>query len=144
MRSFIILINLLILSHQMHLWHHATEHMKKKLHQHQGKHESGSSFDYPVRFAYVNRINQWWPPENIAGGIGVPGYADQTIYNFIALTFWTYSNGPSDTSLIWADPIKYLGDSSVFGSTKDQIQKNLKKKYNDGGVKILISAFGAT
>lgn len=37
-----------------------------------------------------------------------------------------------------------MGSDSVFGKTKEQIQKNLKKKYNEGGVKILISAFGAT
>lgn len=99
---------------------------------------------YPVRLAYVDRLNQWWPPEKIAAGIGVPGYGTDTIYNYIALAFWSYSTGPLDIVNIWADPVKYFGADSVFGSTKDQIQKNLKKKYNDNGVKILISAFGAT
>jgi hypothetical protein len=60
------------------------------------------------------------------------------------LAFWSYSSGPLDIVNIWADPAKYFGTDSVFGATKDQIQKNLKKKYNDNGVKILISAFGAT
>ena len=45
---------------------------------------------------------------------------------------------------IWSDPVKYFGDSSGFGTTKDEIQKFLKKKYNDAGVKVFISAFGAT
>jgi hypothetical protein len=45
---------------------------------------------------------------------------------------------------VWGNPIKYFGSNSVFGKTKDEIQKNLKKKYNDNGIKIMISAFGAT
>ena len=103
-----------------------------------------TAIDYPVRLAYVDRINQWWPPEKIAGGIGVPGYADDTIYNYIALAFWSYGSGALDIVNIWSDPVKYFGAENPFGSTKDEIQKTLKKKYNDKGVKILISAFGAT
>ena len=99
---------------------------------------------YPVRFAYIDKINQWWPPEKIAAGIGVPGYATQTIYNYIAFAFWSYGSGALDIVNIWSDPVKYFGDSSGFGTTKDEIQKTLKKKYNDAGVKVFISAFGAT
>ena len=75
--------------------------------------------------------------------MGVPGYASQTIYNYIALAFWS-SNSVLDIVNIWAEPLKYFGGDSGFGSTNDEIQKNLKKKYNDAGVKILISAFGST
>lgn len=46
--------------------------------------------------------------------------------------------------MIWSDPLKYFGDASIFGNTKSEVQKALKKKYNDAGVKILVSAFGAT
>ena len=60
------------------------------------------------------------------------------------MAFWSYSGGALDIINIWADPVKYFGNDTAFGATKDQIQKNLKKKYNDNGVKILISAFGAT
>lgn len=45
---------------------------------------------------------------------------------------------------LWGDPVKYFGADSKFGTTKDQIQKNLKQKYNANGIKIMISAFGAT
>ena len=76
--------------------------------------------------------------------MGVPGYATSTIYNYVAFAFWSYTTGPLDIVNIWADPVKYFGDSSGFGTTKDEIQKFLKKKYNDGGVKVFISAFGAT
>ena len=37
-----------------------------------------------------------------------------------------------------------MGADSGLGKTNSEIQKNIRKKYNDGGVKILISAFGAT
>ena len=75
--------------------------------------------------------------------MGVPGYAQETIYNHIALTFWG-CNDVMDMVKVWDDPITYLGSETGEGTTKDEIQKNLKKKYNDGGVKIMISAFGAT
>jgi hypothetical protein len=97
-----------------------------------------------VRFVYIDRINQWWPPEKIAAGIGVPGYATDTIYNYVALAFWSYAQGPLDIVNIWADPVKYFSADNPWGNTKDAIQKALKKKYNDAGIKILISAFGAT
>jgi len=71
-----------------------------------------------VRLAYIDKINQWWPPEKIAAGIGVPGYATSTIYNYIALAFWS-SSGPLDIVNIWADPVKYFGADSILGKTKD-------------------------
>lgn len=46
--------------------------------------------------------------------------------------------------MLWDDPVKYFGADSVFGKTKDSIQKSIKKKYNDNGSKLFISAFGAT
>lgn len=103
----------------------------------------GVTIDYPVRLAYVDTITSWWPPEQIAAGIGVPGFAKRTIYNYLALAFWM-SSGAADCVLIWSDPVKYFGADSQFGKTKTEIQQNLKKKYNDAGVKIMISAFGAT
>jgi hypothetical protein len=49
-----------------------------------------------------------------------------------------------DAVSIWADPLKYFGGESPFGKDKASIQKNLKAKYNEKGIKIMISAFGAT
>jgi hypothetical protein len=37
-----------------------------------------------------------------------------------------------------------MGKESKFGSTDDQIRNNLKKAYNDKGIKVLVSAFGST
>jgi len=74
--------------------------------------------EYPVRLAYVDVIQQWWPPEKIAAGIGVPGFASKNIYNYIALAFWM-SSGPADCVLIWSDPLKYFGPDSQFGKTKE-------------------------
>lgn len=79
----------------------------------------GPQVNYPVRLAYVNKMLQWWPPEKIAAGLGVPGYASSTIYNYIALAFWSYSGGPLDVVNVWADPVKYFTSESVFGQTKD-------------------------
>jgi hypothetical protein len=73
--------------------------------------------DYPVRLAYIDDIRNWWPPESIAAGLGVPGFANKTIYNYIVLAFWL-TKGPADCVLVWSDPIKYFGASSQFGKTK--------------------------
>ena len=29
----------------------------------------------PIVFTYINVIPNWWPPEGVAAGLGVPGYA---------------------------------------------------------------------
>ena len=76
--------------------------------------------------------------------MGVPGIAPATIYNVIVLTFWTYTSGPVDMAALWNDPLKYLGAESGFGITNETIRSNIRKKYNDGGVKLLVSAFGST
>jgi chitinase len=37
-----------------------------------------------------------------------------------------------------------MGTTSAFGSTDEQIRANIKKAYNNQGIKLLISAFGST
>ena len=99
--------------------------------------------NYPVRFTYINTIDSWASQSIILAGLGVPGYAKPHIYNYIAFAFWSFS-GPLDMAKVWGDPVKYIGASADLGSTKDQIQKSIKKKYNDAGIGVFVSAFGAT
>jgi chitinase len=99
--------------------------------------------NYPVRFTYINTISSWASQSAILAGLGVPGYAKAHSYNYIAFAFWSYS-GPLDMAKVWADPVKYIGTSADLGSTKDQMQKAIKKKYNDAGISVFVSAFGAT
>lgn len=99
--------------------------------------------NYPVRFTYINSINSWNSQADIIAGLGVPGYAKSHPYNYIALAFWSFS-GPLDMAKVWDDPVKYIKPSPDLGSTKDQIQKSIKKRYNDAGISLFISAFGAT
>jgi hypothetical protein len=54
------------------------------------------------------------------------------------------TSGPVDVALIWSNPTDYFQVTSQFGATNDQIQKSLKKRFNDAGIKILVSAFGST
>lgn len=74
--------------------------------------------------------------------IGVPGYAKDTMYEYVAFTFWRYDNGHTDTIKFWDDPIKYLTNSTKFGSTKQQIQLNIKQLFASKGIKLIVSAFG--
>ena len=73
--------------------------------------------------------------------MGVPGYSDTNDYNYVALSFWLVS-GPADVALVWSNPSRFMGDA--FGTTDKAIQTFLKKKFTDAGVKLLVSAFGAT
>lgn len=102
----------------------------------------GRKISYPIRFGYVNTIASWWPAASIAAGMGVPGYSEHP-YNYIALAFWT-TGGAVDIAKIWEKPTMYMGGESSFGSTDSQIRTALKKAYNDGGVKVMVSAFGST
>ena len=40
--------------------------------------------------------------------MGVPGYAQDTDYNMIAMTFWGCSS-LMDMVKVWADPVTYIG-----------------------------------
>jgi hypothetical protein len=97
--------------------------------------------NYPVRFTYINSINSWNSQNDILAGMGIPGYAQAHSYNYIALAFWSHV-GLLDMAKVWDDPVKYIKPHPDLGSTKDQMQKAMKKKYNDAGISILVSAFG--
>ena len=71
--------------------------------------------NYPVRLTYINSINSWREPSNVAEGMGIPGYAPDHNYNYIALAFWSKGN-PLDMVKVWNDPKTYLG--TLFGNTK--------------------------
>lgn len=76
--------------------------------------------------------------------MGVPSYAKPTLYNYLVFAFWTYGGGALDIAAIWADPIRFFGGESCFGKSKGQVQAALKAKYNEKGIKIMVSAFGST
>ena len=97
----------------------------------------------PTYFAYIDKIPTWWPPTSIAAGIGDPNYSSDKQYNVLSLGFIT-TLGPADIGKLWGDPTAYFGTSSEFGSSKDAIQQKLMKDFHDGGVKLMISAFGST
>jgi hypothetical protein len=69
-----------------------------------------------IVLTYIDSIVHWWPPESIAANILVPGYANDNLYNYVALAFWTLK-GPADIALLWTNPTKYFGTESVFGAT---------------------------
>jgi len=107
--------------------------------------------EMPYAVTYIDSIKDWWPPEKTLADLGVPGYNKDLAYNVINLAFWLPGSkdkkqptGPTDVASIWADPVKYLGKQSGLGTTKDEILQNMMKAYHDAGVKVLISAFGAT
>lgn len=99
--------------------------------------------NYPVRFTYINSINSWNSQNDILAGMGVPGFAPSHSYNYVALAFWSFV-GPLDMAKVWDDPVQFIKPHPQLGSTKDAMQKAIKKKYNDAGISLMISAFGAT
>ena len=54
------------------------------------------------------------------------------------------SQGGADMAGIWGNAMQYFAPGNSYGNTTAEIQKNLRKRYNDAGVKIMVSAFGAT
>jgi hypothetical protein len=98
----------------------------------------------PIKLTYIDRFSQWWPPAAIAQGLAVPGYTTTTLpFNYIALAFWTYAGGPVDAALVWSNPLYYFGAGDL-GNSSDEIQRTLKANYSNAGIKLLVSAFGAT
>ena len=75
---------------------------------------------YPIKFTYVNRVDSWWPPENLMSGIGMPGFAFDTIYEYFALAFGlmknlkTWSNFGMILSNIAVIPVSLEGPRTKF------------------------------
>jgi hypothetical protein len=99
--------------------------------------------DYPLRVGYVNKVTSWWG-DGILKGLGVPGYAasQPSDYNIIMLAFWFCGGAPMDVALLWQN----IGDYGIsgLGANSKEIQAAVRKKFNDNGIKVIISAFGAT
>jgi len=58
------------------------------------------------------------------------------------LAFWSCAGNPMDIAYLWSK----IGDYYLtgFGTTTAEVQQNIRKKYHQHGVRLLISAFGAT
>ena len=51
-------------------------------------------------------------------GIGAPGFAFDTMYNYFALSFWKYGEGPVDMAKFWNETEEYFTTKSQFGESK--------------------------
>jgi hypothetical protein len=58
------------------------------------------------------------------------------------LSFWTYSFGSVDSSVIWSNPTTYFGTDSQFGSTDIQIRSSIKQIFASKGIKLMLGVFG--
>ena len=99
--------------------------------------------NYPVRAVYIDRMIYWYGM-NVAANLGVPGYATPHEYNYIIFAFWSCNNNALDVAIVWQNISMYLGEKNPWGTTDKQVQIGMKKVYNDAGIKIMVSAFGAT
>jgi len=89
-------------------------------------------------------MNQWWPPDKIAAGMAVPGYAVNHSYNVVNFAFWT-TGGPVDIATVWANLITYISTDNPWGAkTLAEAQKAWIDIYHAHGIKVLVSAFGST
>ena len=99
----------------------------------------------PVYAIYVDTLTQWYG-DTVADEIGA---TNPRGYNTIIFAFWTPNQDgtshPVDIGLVWAHPERFFDlQTSKYGSTPEEIRKNLLKLYHDNGVNVLISAFGST
>lgn len=80
---------------------------------------TASSINYPIRMTYVNSIKSWDSQNSILASLGVPGYADENNYNYIAFAFWSLGQ-TFDAVKIWENPLKFIGTTNPsLGATKD-------------------------
>lgn len=59
------------------------------------------------------------------------------------MAFWL-STGPVDSAEVWSNAIHYTTDDNPWGNTTQAIQSHWIRQYHASGMKILVSAFGAT
>jgi hypothetical protein len=72
--------------------------------------------------------------------MGIPPYSN-TSYNYVSLQSWTCSSGFGSVAAIYSKPLSTFG-SNFLGTTDSQIRMELKKRYQEGGIKVLVGAFG--
>ena len=99
--------------------------------------------NYPVRAVYIDKLMSWYGMD-VAKNLGLPGYATPHVYNHILFAFWSCAQEPLDVAKVWQNISMYLGDQNPFGTTDREVQLGMKKVYNQAGIRILVSAFGAT
>jgi len=97
----------------------------------------------PRASIYIDGLNSWWPPTAIAASMGVPGYAHNSSYNVINLAFWLNS-GSADAALVWGNVYTYVSSDNPWGGSNQAVQRAWLERYHSAGVKVLVSAFGAT
>lgn len=98
----------------------------------------------PIRFTYIDGLTAWYGAKAVPAALGVPGFTSNPLpFNYIALSFWTYSRGALDAANMWANLGDRIGDNSLGSNTKE-IQATLRGYYAKAGVKLLVSAFGST
>ena len=44
--------------------------------------------------------------------MGVPGFANDTNYNYFSLSTWTYKKGPMNMAKLWENPVKYFTNTT--------------------------------
>ena len=90
----------------------------------------------------MNRLNTW-SSSRLAEEIGV---TNSKGCNIIILSFWWPNHDgtshPYDTAKLWSRADEYFRGRG-FGTTKREIQANLKRSYHQQGTKVMVSAFGA-
>ena len=109
---------------------------------------SGSSCNCKA-IAYINQISDWSSGAGILASMGVPGYSNSHSYTHVIFTFWLSNSGAFDVLKVWTDPVTYMGQTFVDSITNNvgtvaAFQTAVKAMYNNAGIKIMASAFGAT
>lgn len=103
-----------------------------------------ASSSAPIRFIYINGITDYFGVDLVPTALGVPGFTAGNVYNYVAHTFWTYPNTPLSASSIWSNLLDHFRNDTRYGSTLADAQKTMKSYFTNAGVKLLVSAFGAT
>jgi hypothetical protein len=73
----------------------------------------------------VNKISGWWPEKSVLKALGVPGYTEKNVYNYLSYTYWSYSKDTADVATVWKDPVRFLGKGTEFGESNEDIRKNI-------------------
>jgi chitinase len=97
-----------------------------------------------IRLIYINQITDYYGAAVVPRALGVPGFTDGNVYNYVAHTFWTYPNAPLQASLIWSQLFDHMRGDTRFGFSTSEVQATLKANFSNNGARLLVSAFGAT
>ncbi len=104
---------------------------------------NSNTLTYPIKFTCLNTILSQSNDDATLKSMGVPVGVSFHGYNYISVNSWTYRAAALGPLLFWVNPGSFLTSSYKAGRTNTQLRSDIKAKFTERGIKLLVNVFGS-